>query len=138
LPASNTIAPVPSAVPPEPAQPRSTPPPTETAPTAETPPTRPREVTPRIEPPPGTPRPRESKPAAPSPARRININTAARAELELLPGVGPVLAKSIIDHREKHGPYRTPQDLDAVKGIGEKTLAKLLPLITVEPEPSPR
>lgn len=77
-------------------------------------------------------------PTPASAARKININTASQSELELLPSVGPAIAKRIIEHREKHGPFRTAQELDNVKGIGEKTLAKLLPLITVEAQAQPR
>jgi len=78
------------------------------------------------------PLPRPSPPAAESIAKRINVNTATQAELELLPRVGPALAKRIMDHRAKHGPFKRIADLDAVSGIGPKTLEKLAPLVTVE------
>ncbi len=42
------------------------------------------------------------------------------------------MAQRIIDYRVGHGPFRTVADLDKVKGIGPKTLEKLLPLVTVE------
>ena len=61
----------------------------------------------------------------------ININTATAEELDLLPGIGPVLAKAIIDYRTEYGPFSTPEDLDSVPGIGPKILAKILPYITV-------
>jgi competence ComEA-like helix-hairpin-helix protein len=67
-----------------------------------------------------------------APARRICINTASAAELELLPQIGPALATRIIEHRAAHGPFRTPADLDKVRGIGEKTLEKLVPLVSFE------
>ncbi|VAX40484.1 hypothetical protein MNBD_PLANCTO03-511, partial [hydrothermal vent metagenome] len=58
-----------------------------------------------------------STPSAPpttaSPSRRININTATAAELDLLPGIGPALAGRIIDHRTTHGLFATLDDLDA-------------------------
>jgi competence protein ComEA len=60
--------------------------------------------------------------------RRININTATQAELEALPGVGPVIARRIIEGR----PYRSVDDLDRVKGIGKKRLEEMRPLVTVE------
>jgi competence protein ComEA len=64
--------------------------------------------------------------------RRININTATRAELELLPGIGPAVAQRIIDHRAAHGRFASAADLDNVKGIGPKTLEKLKDLVRVE------
>lgn len=61
----------------------------------------------------------------------ININTAAQAELELLPGIGPALAGRILEYRSQHGGFKSIADLDNVKGIGPKTLAKLTPLVRV-------
>jgi competence protein ComEA len=69
---------------------------------------------------------------APGLTHRININTANQAELELLPHVGPAIAKRIMDYRALHGPFKTIADLDKVKGIGPKTMAKIAPLVTVE------
>ncbi|MBE3573848.1 MAG: helix-hairpin-helix domain-containing protein [Firmicutes bacterium] len=60
----------------------------------------------------------------------ININTAGLAELDMLPGIGQSLAQRILDYRKKHGPFRTPEDLLGVPGIGPKKLAKIRPLIT--------
>ncbi len=89
---------------------------------------------PGTEPPKATPKP---MPVA-APARKININTASSAELELLPNVGPALAKRIVEDREKNGAYRNPRDLTRVKGIGPKILDKILPLVTIEKEPGQR
>lgn len=75
------------------------------------------------------------EPAAPATiARKININTATAAELELLPEVGPKLAAEIVRHRERFGPFKSVVDLDSVKGVGTKTLAKLAPMVTVGDE----
>lgn len=63
---------------------------------------------------------------------KVNLNVASQAELEALPLVGPSMAKRIIEHRTKNGPFRHVKDLDKVKGVGEKTLARLLPLVYVE------
>jgi competence protein ComEA len=56
---------------------------------------------------------------------RVRINQANLAELETLPGVGPVLAQRILDFREEHGPFQTLEDLLDVPGIGEAKLASL-------------
>ena len=52
-----------------------------------------------------------------------------KRELDTLPGVGEVIARRIMEEREKNGPFYYPEDLMNVKGIGEKTLEKLLPRI---------
>lgn len=55
----------------------------------------------------------------------IRINTATASELEVLPGVGPVLAARIVAHREQRGPFETIEDLLGVPGIGESKLEGL-------------
>lgn len=67
-------------------------------------------------------------------ADKVNINTASSAELDKLPRVGPQVAQRIIDYRKEHGPFKRIEDLMKVKGIGEKTFARLRDLITVGPE----
>ena len=62
----------------------------------------------------------------------VNINSAGQSELEQLPGVGPSLAKKIVDFRTKNGQFKTPNDLMAVPGIGEKKFEQLKNLITVK------
>jgi competence ComEA-like helix-hairpin-helix protein len=64
-------------------------------------------------------------------AGRVEINSASFEELQALPGIGPVLAERIIAHR----PYKNPEDLDRVPGIGAKMLERLRPLIEVEAGP---
>lgn len=68
-----------------------------------------------------------------APIRRlINLNTADAAELELLPGIGPALAKRIIEYRATRGAFRRVEDLDAVKGIGPRILERVKGLVVVE------
>lgn len=61
----------------------------------------------------------------PGAAAGVRLNDADAAELESLPGVGPVLAASIVTHRETHGPFAIVEDLLLVPGIGESKLASL-------------
>lgn len=62
----------------------------------------------------------------------LDINTATREDLEALPGIGLVLAQRIVAYRQAHGPFRQPEDLLAVSGIGAKKLETLKPLVTVQ------
>ena len=61
----------------------------------------------------------------------ININTATSAQLENLPGIGPVIAQRIVDYRNAYGPYTSPGHLINVSGIGEKRLAAIWDYITI-------
>ena len=65
-----------------------------------------------------------------SQGEKININTADAGTLELLPGIGEKRAQDIIAYRTEHGPFRIPEDLTRVDGIGESTLEGLIDLIT--------
>jgi len=62
----------------------------------------------------------------------VNINTAGQSDLERLPGIGPSLAKKILEFRTKNGNFKTTNDLMAVQGIGEKKFEQLKNLITVK------
>ena len=64
----------------------------------------------------------------------VNINTAGTEQLQLLPRVGPALADRIIEFREENGPFGSIDELVAVKGIGETSLAKLEPYVTTRGE----
>ncbi len=61
----------------------------------------------------------------------IDLNRSTAAELEALPGVGPVLAARIVTYRESNGPYETVEDLLDVGGIGEAKLAGMRDAIAV-------
>jgi len=62
----------------------------------------------------------------------VNINTANQADLEKLPGIGPSLAKRILEFRQKNGNFKTTADLVAVSGIGERKFEQLKNMITVK------
>ena len=61
----------------------------------------------------------------------ININTAAAADLERLPGIGKQRAQDIVDYRETHGRFGTVEELTNISGIGEGTLQGLIDYVTV-------
>ena len=63
--------------------------------------------------------------------QKININSASAAELENLPGIGPVTAAAIVAYREEKGPFASVDALTEVSGIGEATLEKIKPNATV-------
>lgn len=63
--------------------------------------------------------------------KKININTASVQELDSLPGIGPVIAKRIVEYRLKFGKFRRIEDIKNVKGIGEKKFNDIRNLITV-------
>lgn len=66
-------------------------------------------------------------------AARIDLNTATRAELCTLPGIGETTADRIIADRAANGPFRSPEELLRVNGIGETTLERLRDWIWVAP-----
>ena len=61
----------------------------------------------------------------------IDINSASEKDLERLPMIGPVKAKSIVEYREKNGPFEGKEDLTKVSGIGKKTLERIKDYITI-------
>lgn len=65
-------------------------------------------------------------------AEPVDINSASATQLsESLKGVGPAKAAAIVAYREQHGPFRSPQDLTNVKGIGDSLLQKNQGLIKI-------
>lgn len=61
--------------------------------------------------------------------RRISVNAADAMELEALPGIGPALARRIIDYREQCGGFRCLDELRHVRGIGEKLYRRIEPYL---------
>ena len=55
----------------------------------------------------------------------IHLNTATAAELEALPGIGPVLAERIVQYRAAHGPFQRLDQLHEVKGVGDHLLRRV-------------
>ncbi|MCF7811791.1 helix-hairpin-helix domain-containing protein [bacterium] len=62
----------------------------------------------------------------------LNINTANEEQLILLPGIGVVTAKSIIEYRNSIGQFESTDQLDEVPGIGEKKMLRLKGLIVIQ------
>lgn len=93
------------------------------------------------------PRPGEELPAAPPPAAAtgggspvagpaggggpVSLATATLADLDALPGLGPVLAQRVLDWREEHGNFTSVEELGEVPGIGDVLLERLRPLVAV-------
>jgi len=65
------------------------------------------------------------------PGQTVDVNTANEADLERLPGVGPSLARRIVEYREANGPFATPDDLQNVSGIGPSKFAKMEAFVRV-------
>ena len=63
---------------------------------------------------------------------KININTASAEQLTRLKGIGPSHAAKIVAYREKNGPFKMPEDLMQVSGIGQKTIEANQEVIIVE------
>lgn len=74
-----------------------------------------------------------AEPAGGTTASRLDVNRATAPELEALPGIGPALAGRIVDHRGRHGPFRTPEDLLGVSGIGPALLERIRDRVRVGP-----
>ena len=61
--------------------------------------------------------------------QKVNINTATVEQLVEVKGIGEVLAQKIVEYRQAHGGFKSLDELDNVKGVGGKTLEKLLPFL---------
>ena len=65
---------------------------------------------------------------------RINVNSATKIELTLLPGIGESRAQDIIDYRNEYGRFTEPEDLLNISGIGEVILENIRPYIVFDTE----
>ncbi|WP_138759372.1 ComEA family DNA-binding protein [Modestobacter altitudinis] len=70
-------------------------------------------------------------PGAAGAAGPVDLNTATAADLDALPGIGPVLAQRIVDHRTTNGPFTSVDQLDDVSGIGPAVFADLVDRVQV-------
>jgi competence protein ComEA len=61
---------------------------------------------------------------------RVSLTMASAAELDALPGIGPVTAQKIVDYRTAHGGFRSVEDLDAIPGIGPARVEQLRDLVS--------
>jgi competence protein ComEA len=73
----------------------------------------------------------------PNAAHRVDVNRATKSELMQVPGIGPQLADRIVLHREDHGNFGRVDELKNVHGIGDATLNKIRPWLTIHPADVP-
>ncbi len=64
------------------------------------------------------------------PAKPVNINTATSEELQQVPGIGPATAQKILQMRKSYGPFKSVDDLLAIRGLGQKRLDKMRKYLT--------
>jgi competence ComEA-like helix-hairpin-helix protein len=64
--------------------------------------------------------------------KKININFSYASEMELLPGIGKVMAERIVEYREHYGEFRKTEEIMNVKGIGQMKFNKIKNLITID------
>src|SRR5215470_8144616 len=72
------------------------------------------------------------------PVRPVNINTATSEELQLVPGIGPATAQKILQMRKSYGPFKSVDDLLAIRGLGQKRLDKMRKYLTVGKASAPK
>ena len=80
---------------------------------------------------PGAHAPAAAASAAAGAGGLLDLNAATAADLDALPGIGPVLAQRIVDHRGEHGAFTSVDQLDDVSGIGPAVLAELVERVRV-------
>jgi competence protein ComEA len=74
---------------------------------------------------------RAARPLAPN--ERLDPNAASAEELRRLPGIGPSKAAAIVAERKSGGPFRVPEDLSRVPGIGSTTVSRVSPYLSLNP-----
>lgn len=66
---------------------------------------------------------------------KVDLNRATAEELEAIPGIGPKLARRIVEHREVHGAFRSTEGITAVSGVGDVLYERVSEWLTVAPPP---
>jgi competence protein ComEA len=69
--------------------------------------------------------------SGPAATEKVNLNTATVEQLRSLPGIGPAMAKLIVEHRTKAGKFTRVEEIMNIKGIGEKKFKKIKDRLTV-------
>ncbi|MGA7159409.1 MAG: helix-hairpin-helix domain-containing protein [Bacteroidota bacterium] len=69
---------------------------------------------------------------APNAKKKINLNTATKAQLVSLPGIGESIAEQILIFRDEHGLFSSVEQLRKIKGIGAKKFEKLRPYVSIQ------
>jgi competence ComEA-like helix-hairpin-helix protein len=72
------------------------------------------------------------------PAQPVNINTANSEQLQQVPGIGPATADKILQMRKSYGPFKSVDDLLAIRGLGAKRLEKMRKYLTVGKAAAPK
>lgn len=67
----------------------------------------------------------------------VDLNTADKAALEAVKGIGPKKAEAIIKYRTEHGSFKSVDDLAKVKGFGKKTVDKIRSEVEVKGAAAP-
>lgn len=62
----------------------------------------------------------------------LNLNLATAHELITLPGIGEVMAKRIIDYRERHGRFRRPEEIIIIEGFSERKYRAIARIVCIE------
>jgi comEA protein len=65
------------------------------------------------------------------PLKPVNLNSATSEELQEVPGIGPATADKILQMRKSYGPFKSVDDLVAIRGIGKKRLDKMRKYLTI-------
>lgn len=71
-----------------------------------------------------------------APVRPVNLNSATQTELMQLPHIGAKTAERILAFRKQHGSFQRPEELMNVKGVGEKSYARLKPYLQASKSPT--
>jgi len=83
-------------------------------------------------PPAGEPRDTAGETGSRSTKKKVNLNTATKDDLVLLPGIGGTLAEQILIYRDEHGEFSSVEQLRKIKGIGTKKFEKLRPYVKLK------